>query len=136
MNEEVQKMIDHTFEYAQELLIDTKEFYPFGAYIDTIGNVHPLEFDFNPKKMPTVGIVLDSLTKYCETEMAADKMRAYALAFEADIKLSEDQDSKACIGVNLFHVDETDLPDLFMPYLADESGNLTFDSIFGVKSEG
>ena len=50
MHEEIEKLIEHSFEYAQELIIDTKEFYPFGAYIDTIGNVHPLEFEFNPKK--------------------------------------------------------------------------------------
>ena len=134
MHEEVQKMIDHAFEYAQDLLNDTKEFYPFGAFIDTIGNVHPLEFDYNPKKMPTVGIVLDSLTKYCEGEMAENKMKGYSLTFEAEIKLDEDAPAKTCIATSIKHAEDTETPDFYMPYSIGEEGDVTFEDLFAVKA--
>ncbi len=133
MNEEVQKMIDHSFEYAQELIIDTKEFYPFGAYIDTIGNVHPLEFEYNPKKMPTVGTVLDHLKKYCENEIAEEKMRGYALTFEAELQLEENEPKKTCIGLEITHVEEQDLPAFYQPYTINEEGTPDFETVFAVK---
>ena len=134
MHEEITKLIDHSFEYAQELLVDTKEFYPFGAYIDTIGNVHPLEFEFNPKKMPQVGEVLESLTKYCETEMAENRMHAYGLSFEANLKLEENGPTQTCIGLKVKHETEKDLPDFYQVYSFDKNQNPEFGDIFAVKS--
>ncbi|MFK8046095.1 MAG: hypothetical protein AB8B72_11415 [Crocinitomicaceae bacterium] len=134
MHEEIKKLIDHSFEYAQELLIDTKEFYPFGAFIDTIGNVHPLEFEFNPKKMPQIGEVLDSLKKYCETEMAESRMHAYGLTFEANLKLTEDGENETCIGLTVKHEAEADLPDFYQVYRFDSENNPVFDDVFAVKA--
>ncbi len=134
MHPEIEKLIDHSFEYAQELLIDTKEFYPFGAYIDTIGNVHPLEFEYNPKKMPQVGEVLDSLAKYCETEMTENRMHAYGLTFEANLILEENGPNETCIGLKVKHQTEKDLPDFYQVYHFNEDKNLDFGEIFGVKS--
>lgn len=135
MHEEIVKIIDHSFEYAQELLIDTKEFYPFGAYIDTIGNVHPLEFEFNPKKMPQVGEVLDSLTKYCETEMAEKRMHAYGLTFEAQIKLTENEAAKNCIGLLIKHNIEENIPAFYQSYDFDNDHQPIFGEIFAVENK-
>jgi len=132
MNPEVQKMIDHSFEYAQEILIDTKEIYPFGAFIDTIGNVHPLEFDYNPKQMPTVGKVMESLKTYCDGEIAASRVKGYALAFEAELTLEENKPAKTCIGIKLTHIEESNIPDFYMPFTNNES-TVEFDAIFAVK---
>ena len=134
MNEEVQKMIDHSFEYAQELITDTKEFYPFGAFIDTIGNVHPLEFDFNPKQMPTVGKVLESLSAYCEGEIEAKKMRGYALTFEAELQLEEDQPAKTCIALEIKHIEEASIPSFYQPFSLDDNNTPLFEDIFAVKA--
>ncbi|MFK8039518.1 MAG: hypothetical protein AB8B74_14590 [Crocinitomicaceae bacterium] len=135
MHEEIQKIIDHSFEYAQDLLIDTKEFYPFAANIDTIGNVHPLEFEFDPKKMPQVGEVLDSLTKYCETEMSEGRMHAYGLCFEANLKLEENGPIETCIGLKVKHKTERDLPDFYQVYKFDKANHPEFGEIFGVKNK-
>lgn len=132
MHPEIEKLIDHSFEYAQELLVDTKEFYPFAANIDTIGNVHPLEFEFNPKKMPQVGVVLESLTKYCDEEIANDRMHAYAMVYEANIQLEEGQDPKTCIAIEITHQTEKDIPKFYMPF--NIKGNeVVFEEMFAVK---
>jgi len=133
MHIEIEKLIDHSFEYAQELLVDTKEFYPFGAFIDTIGNVHPLEFEFNPKKMPQVGEVLESLKEYCETEISEDRMNAYGLTFEANLKLTEDGPQQTSIGLKVRHKTEKDLPDFYQVYKFDNDNNPVFEDVFAVK---
>ena len=133
MHAEVEKLIDHSFEYALELLEDTKEFYPFGATIDTIGNVHPLEFEFDPKNMPKVGVVLESLAKYCENEMSANRMKGHALAFESVIKLDENSAEQNCITLNIVHSEDKDLPDYYQAYQILEDGTVELAPIFAVK---
>jgi hypothetical protein len=133
MEDIVQKLLNHSVEYAKELLIDTLEFYPFGAYIDTIDNVHPLEFEYDKKNQPTVEIVLNSIDKYCKTEMANDKMKAYALTYESEVKLSEDSDTLKCITVEI-HLNNNDvLPKYFIPYQLNDEDKVSFKEMFAVK---
>jgi len=133
MEDIVQKLLDHSIEYAKELLFDTFEFYPFGAYIDTIDNVHPLEFEYDKKNQPTVEIVLNSLTKYCKTEMANSKMKAYAITYESEVKLSESENSLKCITVEIHTSDKNVHPKYYVPYHINEEDKVSFDDIFAVK---
>ncbi|HIP35885.1 MAG TPA: hypothetical protein EYG85_03430 [Crocinitomix sp.] len=132
MTDIIQKLLEHSTDYAKELLIDTKEFYPFGAYIDTIDNVHPLEFDYNKKIQPTVSTVLESLTKYCENEMTNDRMKAYALVFESEVQLEEDQPKLKCITVQLIDKVDKKLPTFYIPYHISNNQEVSFDEMFGV----
>ena len=49
MGNEIDKIIEHSYEYAKDILTDTGELYPFGAYIGIEENVHPLEFEYDKK---------------------------------------------------------------------------------------
>ncbi len=128
-----QKLLNHSVDYAKELIVDTLEFYPFGAFIDTIDNVHPLEFDYDKKKQPTVETVLNSLTKYCETELANKKIKAYALTYESEVKLSENTDTLKCITVEIKTKNSEQFPKYFVPYHINENKKVTFDEMFAVK---
>ena len=132
MEDIIQKLLDHSVEYAKELIVDTLEFYPFGAYIDTIDNVHPLEFEYDKKNQPTVEIVLNALTKYCETEMSEDKMKAYALTYESEVKLSDDEPILKCITVEIKSKTDSNLPKYFVPYHINDENVVSFDEVFAV----
>ena len=133
MQDIIQKLLDHSVEYAKELLVDTLEFYPFAAYIDTIDNVHPLEFEYDKKNQPTVETVLNTLTKYCKTELANDKMKAYALTYESEVKLSKDGDTLKCITIEIHTKDDNELPKYFVPYQINDDNKVSFDEMFAVK---
>ncbi|MGV6861545.1 MAG: hypothetical protein ACWA41_07220 [Putridiphycobacter sp.] len=125
------KILDHSFEYAKELLVDTMEFYPFGAYIDTIDNVHPLEFDYDKKNQPTVETVLNSIEKYCVTELKSDNMKIYALTYESEVVLEENGPTLKCITVEV--KGHEDYPIFYQPYSISEENELKLDEIFAVK---
>ena len=91
MTDNLQKMLDHCVEYATDLLTETGECYPYGAWLDTIENVHPLEMEIDPKKIPNIGDVMEYLEKYCKTEIAAKKMNGYALCYEVGYTLDKDE---------------------------------------------
>jgi hypothetical protein len=133
MNPEIETIIEHSIEYAQDLIEGTLEFYPFGAYIDTVGIVHPLEFEFSAKKMPKVQEVLDGLTKYCEAEMEAGKMSAYGLTFESAIVLEQDAEPVNCISIDIKHKDEPEVPLFYQSFNISDDNDVTYSDVFGVK---
>ncbi len=132
MNEEVKKLLDHTVEYATELLTETGEAYPFGAYLDSIDNVHPLEMEIDKKNVPTIGKVVETLTTYCQGEMKASKMNGYALAYEVQLKLSEDEPTTDAIAIDITHLENDELPLFYLPFTAD-NGKATIGELFAVK---
>lgn len=131
MNEEVKKTLDHCIEYASELLTETGESYPFGAFIDTIGNVHPLEMEIDTKNVPTIGKVMEHLEAYCEKEMAEGKQHGYALAYEVQLEFETDKVQDA-IAVDIRHNTESDLPVYYLPFEKEE-GKTIPGAVFAVK---
>jgi len=133
MNAEIEDLMDHSIDYAQDLLDETLEFYPFGAWIDTKGGVHPLEFEFDKKQMPTVEKVLSDLKTYCDSEMEENKMNAYALTFESELVLAEGEAAVKCISLEIVHKDEKDVPKFYIPYTINENNIVEYNELFGVK---
>jgi len=133
MNTEIEDLMDHSIDYAQDLLDETLEFYPFGAWIDTKGGVHPLEFEFDKKQMPTVETVLSQLKEYCDSEMEANKMNAYALTYESELILEEGQAAVKCISLDILHKELKDIPKFYVPYSINEDNIVTYSELFGVK---
>lgn len=133
MNTEVEKILGHSSEYAKELLMDTGEMYPFGAYIGIEGNVHPVEYDYDKKNMPTIGVVIEALLKFCDTEMKAGKMLAYGLTYEASVQLEKDADFVDTFVIDIVIKDEKDLPLYYYPYSVSANKNIKFEEPFAVK---
>lgn len=115
MNEDLKKLLDHSVEYASELLVETGDSYPFAAYIDTIGNVHPLEMEIDDKNIPQIQKVIDALTIYCTEEMKEQRMRAYCLSYEVKIQLEENKTTDA-IAFEMIHQTEKNIPKYFLPF--------------------
>lgn len=133
MIEEVEKLLEHSVEYATDLLTETGESYPFGAFADTIGNVHPLEMEIDKKKLPNNGQVVNSLTLYCEGEMKASKQRGYAIAYEVSLQLAPDADPTDAIAFDIKHVEEDDLPVFYLPFTVGDDKKATVGELFAVK---
>ena len=133
MNEETQKIIDHSFEYAKELLEETGEFYPFGAYLDTRGQVHPLEFELDKKNMPTNGQVIEGLTIYCKEEMEKGKIKAYGITFDAGVQMKEGEDAVDTIAIDITLSGSEVEPVYYFPYSLKQKGKIEFEEAFAVK---
>jgi len=117
MHEDIKKLLDHSVEYASELLLETGDCYPFGAYLDTVGNVHPLEMEIDTKNVPQLGKVVEGLTAYCTTEMAEKRMNAYCVSYEVKVQLAEDQTTDA-IAFEIVHQTEQNIPKYYLPFIS------------------
>ena len=131
MKEEIQKILDHCVEYATELLKETGEAYPFGGFIDTIGNAHPMEMEIDKNNVPQVWKVVETLNKYGTSEMELERMRGYAVTYEAEIQLSE-TDTTDAIAIDIKHIDE-ELPIYYLPFQKMADGDMMIGELFAVK---
>lgn len=133
MNEELEKLLNHTVEYAADLLTETGEAYPFGAFLDTIDNVHPLEMEVDKKNMPTIGKVIDTLTTYCEGEIKASKMTGYALAYEVQLQLEEGKPKQDAIAIDMVHIEQENPPLFYLPFNTTDDKQVSIGELFAVK---
>lgn len=133
MNELTQKILNHSFEYAKDLLIDTGQCYPFGAFVDSAEIVHPLEFEITDKKnIPNNESVIWSLNKFCEAELKENKIIAYGLTHEAIVQLEENKPGIETIAIDIVNEQDTDIPIYYYPYTSDKEGNIEIGEPFAV----
>lgn len=130
MHLEVQSMLDHCEEYATDLLKETGEAYPFGAFTDTAGQVHPLEMEIDKKNVPNIGKVVEALHTYGKTELAAQKIGGYAVTYECEIQISEEE-KLDCIAIDITHPAE-ETPLFYLPFRVSDLG-VGVDELFAVK---
>lgn len=132
MHKEIEDLIEHSHEYACNLIKGTRELYPFGAFIDTLGQVHPLEFDTEENEIPNNGKVVEALTKYCEGEFNAEKMNAYAMIYEVSMQLEEGAKPIDAFAIDIKHKSE-EAPLFYYPFTVSETGFVEFQEGFAVK---
>lgn len=132
MNEHLEKQLQHCIEYATDLLVETGEAYPFGAFLDTVNQVHPLEMEIDKKNVPTLGKVVSTLEKYCKTEMASNNITGYALCYEVGYKLSEEEEEQTAIAIEMHYKEENQSYTFYLPFTKNDD-EVIVNEVFGVK---
>ncbi len=136
MDKIIQTILDHSFEYAKELLEDTGQCYPFGAFVDNAEIVHPFEFEIKDKKnIPNNESVIWSLRKFCETEMEEGRIIAYGITYEAGVQLNEGDDNIETIAIDIILKGGHSVPVYYFPYEIQEPEIVNFGEAFAVKRE-
>lgn len=133
MNEHTTSILNHSLEYAKDLLENTGEFYPFGAFVDTVGQVHPLEMEVDKKNIPNNGKVIETLSKFCKKELELGNFIAYGVTYEAAVQLSENEE-KDTICVHIVNTQDENTPDFYQPFSSTEQG-INYEPIFAVKKD-
>lgn len=130
MHTEVKSILEHCEEYSTDLLKETGEAYPFGAFTDTLGQVHPLEMEIDKKNVPTIGKVVEALRKYGQSELTEKRINGYAVTYECEIQISEDE-KLDCIAIDITHSAE-ETPLFYLPFSVSEVGVGVYE-LFAVK---
>lgn len=131
----LQSLIDHSYEYASDLLNDTGEFYPFAAFTDKAGQVHPLEFEVDKNNIPPNSKVLEALAAWCTGEFAKNEITGYALVFEASVTLEEGKAPIDTVCMDIATVDQENIPLYYFPYEVKKDGTVDYDEAFAVLRE-
>ncbi len=135
MEDFTQIVLDHSLEYAKELLEDTGEFYPFAAYVDMAGQIHPLEFEIEDKKnMPNNGKVIEALDLYCTEQFEQRKLKAYGITYESGVQLTEEEETINAITIDIKPLENLEAPVFYFPF-ESKDGNMSYGEPFAVKRD-
>jgi hypothetical protein len=135
MDAEIQSIINHSLKYAEDLLGQTAELHPFGAFTDLKGQVHPLEMEIDKKNVPTNGKIIETLWNYCKSELDEKKITAFGISFESALQLEE---NSALVDVVVIITDKADggeLPAYCTPFKILGEENVEFGEMFAVDKK-
>lgn len=135
MNTEIQSIIDHSLEYAKELLSQTGELHPFGAFTDKVGQVHPLEMEIDKKSIPTNGKIIETLWNFCMEEMDNDRITAFGVAMESSIQIEEGKDPIDALVLIANHKNDEDLPAYCTPFTISGESKVEYGEMFAVDKK-
>ncbi len=119
---DTQQVVDYCTEQAQQLLNNHQELRPFGAVVTMSGEFHPVEH------FEDVDVALAE-------EFEEDAIRCYALATGQRIEVGDNAEMSDAIVIKLFHKENSDLPTLTIPYLANASGVVKLGKMFGTHNK-
>ncbi len=126
-------LITHCADFSKELLNETKDFYPFGAFISKIGQVHPLELEPEDKNSTQNGQVVNSLLKYLTTEFEKGEILAYATVYEVHFKLDDNSSKQDAFAIDIVN-SESEEPVFYYPY-TQKNDSFNFEEPFAVKRD-
>ncbi len=135
MNPEIQSIINHSLEYAEDMLCQNSELHPFAAFTDKNGQVHPLEMEIDKKNIPTNGKIIETLWDYCKGELDENKISAFGISFESAMQLEEDGGLVDVVVIIADKSDGDELPAYCTPFKILGEENVELGEMFAVDKK-
>ncbi len=129
--EESTKLMNELLPLAERMLKEDKEFYPYGGYMGSAGEITHvggrIKGTDHPKSQPIIDLLRESFRKEAEEK----KYRATAIIFDVRIKPPDEIEKTDAIQVSLEHRDSYSV-NVFIPYKIVE-GELLFGKTFAQR---
>ena len=119
--EEIQEILNFLLPFAEQMLSEHGEFYPYAAALGSDGEVSAVGADLEDDDSPDVGEVLLALHEGLRKQAAEGEIRASGIA--ADVTLTDPDSGEItdAVQVELDHAD-ADAVDIFVPYETEGDG--------------
>ena len=135
MENDIQDIIDHCYEFAEDLLNETGEFHPYAVTIDNDGNFRPVGYQGDEDITQKSGEVLEVIHQYCEEQLVEGTIRAYGLTYEASIQLEEGGEETDAVIIDIVHSEFDSIPLYCFPYKVLGKGIVQFGESFAIRRE-
>jgi hypothetical protein len=127
-------LLNATLPFAQKMLVERGEFYPFGATMKADGKID-LTAGYTGVEFPESQELIDLLLGGYRAQAAKKELMATALCFDVRTIPPGETEKSDAICVRLEHLDG-EAVDVLMPYQKDRDGNLTWGELFAARSPG
>jgi len=112
--EDTKKLIDYSVSFAEKLLTDYQEFYPFASTINLSGELVQVEY-FDGDDHPLSQDLINKIQPILDQKIDSKEMRAYALTYDVRVKRDHLSDKTDAIAIKIKH---RDLNDILVHYFA------------------
>jgi len=129
---DIQSIIDYCHMFAKHMLLESKEYYPFGAIIDNNGELIPVGYKDNETDMPESQKVINELTSHFKDDLKNNKIRAYGVTYDVRVQINDSGDKSDAILIDIIHRESSEIPQYYFTYSWTEKGELIFGESFGM----
>ena len=130
---DIQNIIDYSHKFAEKMLNNGKEYYPFGAKIDNNGELIAVGYKDNESDFPESQKVINKLTADFEQELNNGQIRAYGLTYDVRVQTDSLKDKTDAILIDICHRNSNEIPKYYFTYSWNEKNELVFGESFGMK---
>ncbi|MDO6389775.1 hypothetical protein Q4E40_06530 [Pontibacter sp. BT731] len=122
---DIEKLISYSVEFAETLLLDSGEYYPFSSKIVTSGELTPVSF-FDEEEYPDSQKIINGLTSVFEEALSKKEVRAYCIAYDVRVKNEKYNSATNAILVSIKHEDVEGKLTYYYPYVLGNNKKLVF----------
>ena len=133
IQKDIQNIIDYSHNFAETMLNNGKEYYPFGAKIDNNGELIAVGYKDNETDFPESQKVIDELIAEFEQELNNGQIRAYGLTYDVRVQTKSLKDKTDAILIDIYHRNSNEIPKYYFTYSWNEKNELVFGESFGMK---
>jgi hypothetical protein len=118
--DEIQELLNFLLPYAEQMLNQHGEFYPYAAALDSDGELNAVGADVEDDT-PDVGELLLALHQGLREQAAEGAIRASGIAADVTLTDPDSGETTDAVQVELDHAD-ADAVDIFVPYQTGGQG--------------
>jgi hypothetical protein len=119
--DEIQEILNFLLPYAEQMLSQHGEFYPYAAALDADGDLNAVATDVDDDDSPDVSEVLLALHQGLRERAAEGAIRASGIAADVTLTDPDSGETTDAVQVELDHAD-ADAVDIFVPYETEAEG--------------
>jgi hypothetical protein len=119
--EEIQEILSFLLPYAERMLNEHGEFYPYAAALDSGGELNAVATDVDDDDTTDVSEVLLALHQGLRERAAEGAIRASGIAADVTLTDPDSGETTDAVQVELDHA-EADAVDIFVPYETEAEG--------------
>jgi hypothetical protein len=118
--DEIQELLNFLLPYAERMLNQHGEFYPYAAALGSDGGLNAVGTDLDDDS-PDVGELLLALHQGLREQAAEGEIRASGIAADVTLTDPDSGETTDAVQVELDHAD-ADAVDIFVPYETEDEG--------------
>ncbi|MDB5264136.1 MAG: hypothetical protein JWQ14_3419 [Adhaeribacter sp.] len=122
---DIQKLIDYSVDFAESLLTDSGEFFPFGVKVYFSGELKPVGY-YDDDEFPESQKVIDVLSTVFEKELNGKEIRSYCIAYDVRVSNEDYPTPTDAILILLKHTDLDGELNYYYPYKLKEKLEIEF----------
>lgn len=130
---DLEKLLDATLPFGQQMIAKHGEFFPYGAVINSKGEVE-LRAASDGTEQPASEKLIELMTQAFRAETTAGKIRAACICSDVRVIPPGQTEKTDAICAELEH-ESGEFLSVFMPYKKGWFGKKRFGDIFAVKRE-
>lgn len=133
IKKDIQDIIDYSHHFAETMLNNGKEYYPFGAKIADNGELIAVGYKDNETDFPESQKVIDQLTVEFEIELKNGEIRAYGLTYDVRVQTKDMKRKMDAILIDIYHRNSDKIPKYCFTYFWNKNDELIFGESFEMK---